>query len=128
MKHKFLALVIDHDRRYGGPMKAVEFMAKTDAIKRLLDATVIVKELAPGLLTFDLTQKDKAIAAVADLKSDYNCTLTSSLHLTFAEIQSIEDEFAPWYYLKMETDNDELEQEELEANMSDMMEMTLEKG
>ena len=128
MKHKFLALVIDHDRRYGGPMNAVEFMAKTDAIKRMLDAKVIVKELAPGLLTFDLTQKDEAIAAVTDLKFDCNCTLTSSLNLTFAEIQSIEHEFAPWYHLKRETGNDELEQEELEANMSDMMEMTLEKG
>lgn len=90
-------------------MNAVEFMAKTDAIKRLLDAKVIVKELAPGLLTFDLTQKDEAIAAVTDLKFDCNCTLTSSLNLTFAEIQSIEHEFAPWYHLKTKTGNDELE-------------------
>ncbi len=105
-------------------MKPADFAARVDAIRRLLDNEVTVKQVGLGLLTFDPTQKEKAFAAVDRLKSDCNCILTSSLSLTFAQLKSLENEFAPWHHPRTELITGEFTQE----NMLDMHEMTLEKG
>ena len=121
--------MIDHNYREGALTRMDEFLAKTYAIRRALETQVIVKELAPGLLSFDPNQKDKAVEAITELKTDCYFLATSGLNLTLVEIQSLEQEFGPWYHQFKETcHSDDSQQEELDMNMSDIIEMALEKA
>lgn len=99
MLEKTFAVLIDHDWSTGSSTNGPTLAARTDALRRLLEPSINLKQMGPGLFCFREGDKEAAYEAVDHLE---DWIAFNSLRYAFTEISSLEEDFETW---KIEHDN-----------------------